>query len=747
MWMMKVQKDNSIEYIKKENLDLPSFVERIYESKQRNLFSGLYPTEIQVARLMASFSKQFSYRNVLDPACGVGSILYCISEIDESIQLTGFDINQECLEIANHYLPNAMLINGDFLKQSFSKKFDLITCHIPYGLGSYSKNITLELSFMKKCLENLDAEGTLICIVPNSVLIASSYEDIRRSIIDEFSLEAVIDLSIKTNLYNYLQSSLLVIRKTSTNGMTYFDQIEDNIEINVQNFKTKTGGTWIKKESLSTRLDREYYDQQYIELTEELLTFDIKNLEDLAKIYRGTNYNPEVTKDNGQYLVLSGRNIKDGVVLHTAKDKFVDGIDINNKNNILQPGDIVISLIFNDRKLYLYKQSDPIAVISSNCVIIRSFENEYIKTYLNTEEGKRVLTLQMERIKKGETIPHINLSDLKKIKIPILPFENLNLLSDEAIENAREDELYHLRESVAVWKAKYEAVLSSNSQVLELLVNRFNKLDNKIDSLISKVDEILEMVKGLQNEISVIKSLPTSEDQIIIFINDKIDVLMSKINNKELEHYTDITKAWLEPEWHKLEFLSSSLFLPSAELLFENTSKIENIDPAPFLLQYCRALENELYKKIFEIYLLQLKEKNVINGSQFSWDLEVNENGNPRAKNKSSYSFAQKIHEMLQKEQKQWFFELGGMSRNLESLTGNTVEKSPLLSHFREFILKYFNSNFVDKEIFEKIKFVASEYRNKSAHPNLIDVPTAKVGREIIMGLIKSLLMNYKDKP
>ncbi|MCT8140500.1 hypothetical protein H1D32_24185 [Anaerobacillus sp. CMMVII] len=61
------------------------------------------------------------------------------------------------------------------------------------------------------------------------------------------------------------------------------------------------------------------------------------------------------------------------------------------------------------------------------------------------------------------------------------------------------------------------------------------------------------------------------------------------------------------------------------------------------------------------------------------------------------------MQELLEKDENQWYFELGNMSIFLRKITGNTVRRSPILQDFKEFILNYFDENFVDIELFEKI--------------------------------------------
>src|SRR5699024_7507286 len=129
---------------------------------------------------------------------------------------------------------------------------------------------------------------------------------------------------------------------------------------------------------------------------------------------------------------------------------------------------------------------------------------------------------------------------------------------------------------------------------------------------------------------------------------------------------------------------------------------------------------------------------------QFSFDLEVNESGNPKNRNKNSFDFANMILRLQNKDESEWFFELGRMAFMLQKLTSSKVEKSPLLSDFKKFILYIFKEKIINREFYKTINNITKEYRNKAAHPNLINKMEAEYGKEQIKKTLKSILDMYK---
>ena len=89
---------------------------------------------------------------------------------------------------------------------------------------------------------------------------------------------------------------------------------------------------------------------------------------DIGDVFRGKSLFGKL-KSTGKYLYLTGKNIKDGVFISHPNDKYIDVKD--DEKHVLKPGDIVVSSLWNFRKIYQYKKQDPPLVCSNNMFIIR----------------------------------------------------------------------------------------------------------------------------------------------------------------------------------------------------------------------------------------------------------------------------------------------------------------------------------------------------------------------------------------
>jgi hypothetical protein len=259
-----------------------------------------------------------------------------------------------------------------------------------------------------------------------------------------------------------------------------------------------------------------------------------------------------------------------------------------------------------------------------------------------------------------------------------------------------------------------------------------------------KLSEILSVVRDLNEAFGSVKSMPIDVEEKLILLNQELDQKISTIqaeNQDQLDMYEDIVHRWLSFDWDKLDTLSKQL-LPSAEYLFTQLTRFPNADLSPFIIQYCRALENEMLKKIFMAYLQSLIDREINIEKDFSWDFGKKESGKPN--NENTLKLAKYIRACLLKDRSTWFFELGTMETYLRYLTGKTVRRSPLLQDLKDFIFNYFEKNVIEVDFLNELKRITTQYRNRAAHTDIIMIEEAKEGKWEIRNIIIHFLEYYK---
>lgn len=319
------------------------------------------------------------------------------------------------------------------------------------------------------------------------------------------------------------------------------------------------------------------------------------------------------------------------------------------------------------------------------------------------------------------------------------------MASKRKLKKLSYEELLSIKDKYENLKKVYQDSKDSQRQILEIMQQNHSEVMSTMGRIENKVDDINSILKELVSDFNSIKELPREVDERINRLNESLDSKLDKLisDQKQLDFYITEIKRWFD--FYELLESKSKKYLREAEYIFDHISKLENPDYSPFILQYCRALENELLKKIFRAYVQSLIDREIEITKEFEWDLEINpKTKKPFDRNRNTFDLAKTLQKYIRNDSESWFFELGKMRNCLEWLTGKTAEKSPLLKDLKIFVLNRFKGEILIQEYLNEIKHIVTDYRNQSAHPNLIDTDNAiKFHKEMKECLIK-LMENYK---
>lgn len=699
-----------INAIKSSGLDIPK--DDILKFVADDYRIQLHTTPNSIARLISLLSRRNQPRSAIDICCGTGNILYYLQ--NEIADLTGVEIVENVAELTKFFIPDLQIITADSFRYPFSRKYDLVVGNLPFGMRIEldGKRIRAEEAFLRKAHQLLTENGRAIMLVPHSVLMGGTFQNFRREYVSY--LEEIISLPSGVIRDTQVKTGILVIGKQKSDNVKLSDlQSFDNLDKEY----LSSPSVLYPNESLNERWDLHNHYEIEKSLFLEFEHFQTKELKELADISKGIYIPTSKLREHGDYLYLKPIHIqKDGLKVDSAL-KYVSKEKISEKDlkYILQHGDIVISTIFNDLKMYVYQEKDPPVIASNNLAIIRSSKQDYILSYLQSDEGRKLFKKQAENLKKGFTVPHLTIKDLARIKIPILPIDDLNALGDSRISRSTESQLRDALEQLSEYKKQIQELEKERADfnsIKDYLNNRFNKVENQLGIVNQKLDDLLSLFKELKNDFQQIQKLPREEDEKLFKLCQKIDNKLDDVYNREqqtIESYIDEIKRWLDL-WELLD-LQSQKFLPIAEFIFDELSKLKEPDYAPFVVQYCRTLENEILKKLFEAY--HKNGLSAVNTDELvKDDLEDPKTG----------KFAKMV------KRNRVTYTLGDMNFIMALLKkgGKTLTNSPLLQHFRKFVISYFDEKIVEAEFLKDVNKLTTDFRNKAAHPYSIDINLAK---------------------
>ena len=255
------------------------------------------------------------------------------------------------------------------------------------------------------------------------------------------------------------------------------------------------------------------------------------------------------------------------------------------------------------------------------------------------------------------------------------------------------------------------------------------KIINEIEELTNVIFELRDSVEKQFFKLSIkfdeIKNASKESDSKIESIYELLDQ-ESETNNFQ-KYFKTVQE---EIEEYDLLDDNSKKFLASSYFLKEKFEKSKIEDYSPFILQFSRAIENELLNKIFISFYPKLDAILVNNPSFLDSESE----------NKKTLVFAKSLNKRSDK------FTLGTMVFILSciyNLEGSTLNSSNLLKVFRNHTLSVIEQHILNKEFIESMQGLTSEYRNKAAHISQIGIFEAEEffvkGKNIINDFMKSL--------
>ncbi len=371
-----------------------------------------------------------------------------------------------------------------FVEGNSLKQFDYIMMNFPSGAWKYDKKLidydiysrfeygvpsksSIEWLFISHILKSLKPEGKAVAIVSSSALFASNTKTLRRNLIKDDLIEAVISLpeklytntSIPVNLIIFnrdkpIKQKILFINaediytsKSRSQNVLKDPQIDKIVDLYENKDQLDEVSKLVSIYDLSDNLllPSKYVAKKEIEVEEfgkiKMLTEGMEKLsdwpkiKDIALVYRGINSNSSNCKLNqksGEYAIIKLADVQNNQL---QLDNIIR-YDIENaktENYIAQPGDILVSSRGSAIKLCIIPEHEGLLLVSQNFLGIRpigSYSSEFIMEYLLSPLGQYLIANEQ----LGSTTTVLNIKDLQEIQIVNMP----RLKQEEILNNFKE---------------------------------------------------------------------------------------------------------------------------------------------------------------------------------------------------------------------------------------------------------------------------------------------------------------------
>lgn len=349
-------------------------------------------------------------KTILEPCCGVGffaleyiklyktkfnelpqNLLFC-NDIDPyAVQITKLNI-----ELFYPSL-NFQIKCENGLEISWDEKFDFIITNPPYGIKHKHASLhTTEIfsQFIYSSLfKYLKLDGIMSFVLPTSVLSVSKHKEIRKIILDNFSLE-------KIKFY----------------GKSFEGVFSDIVCIQIKNNSLKNPKVHLISQNLSYFPQQRFIDNNYIIFIDQ--SIDQTKIEDYYNVPHITLNEAEfslgiVTGNNDFFIlskpkintlpILSGKEIEPGIILyHNQKHilNLFDKFQQNPKQNIFLEKKIIYRFICN-KIISAVDLSGTLTLNSANFIIINQIDLdlEYVSAILNSD-----IINKIHKVKNGNSL-------------------------------------------------------------------------------------------------------------------------------------------------------------------------------------------------------------------------------------------------------------------------------------------------------------------------------------------------------
>jgi len=421
-------------------------------------------------------------KEFLDPACGLGGLIYEAAQ--KGVKVIGYEKNVDVGTIAQINLLLSDLDGNVHIKDSLqypkpNKKFDYVALVPPFEKFVIDSNLSYfrvarsrksqnsEDLFIELALFLTKPEGKIAVVVPNRVLFSYLSKETRLLITEESNVKAIIELpDTAFEPYSRVKTSLLILEKSekpnvNKQGKVFVARLDSMSEITkiVKSFLSfEKSGKLEETENIFTSFieTAEQWDTSYLKGLRFLKILDkIETVElgQIADITAGTSIKRAgVVSKDGNTPYLKGGNVLEWRIGNKNTEKLRAFENISRW--IALPNDILMTRAGTVGRAALVGNNVPEMIVGTNLVRIRVRKQapllpEYIAAYLNSRQGKK----QISMFSGGSTIKSINMDELGKVRIPLIPIEKQKELARELKEiivaiNEAEDLLNESREKL-----------------------------------------------------------------------------------------------------------------------------------------------------------------------------------------------------------------------------------------------------------------------------------------------------------
>ena len=569
---------NNLNFTKYNQSDFSKIFEYLIDKNIENSF-----TNKSMQRLMISFFDLEDGTTIFNPFGGLGGLIKESFNKNSNIYIQYNEINNRTLQLGFMTLflngnNNFQIKNDDsFNSYHSSQKYDYVITELPlakkfnqneFFLASQSvrnSQISLKskdsiLYYVVFSLSKINNKGKAIFNVPTGFLFNSSsdYIKVRKYLIENDLIEAIINLPSGTMYHSGINTSLLLINFNKSeknkikiiNAQLLYESKPKNREVVnesildidsiMDSYHHETKDSFfidIKKISKKDyRLDSNIFQKEIFELYYDLEEGKSKYLKDLVTIKKGKNFDRHKLSNQGEFPIVKIQNLHNDVL-----DLYINENDTFEMLQNIQSGDIIseecilIAAVGEQLKPTIFRPSNklPNIFITTNIIVLIP-RNDVSVEYLYYQMYTKIVTEQIKNLTSGSIRTFLTISSISELIIPYVELQEQKNFTNNQKANIIASQRAELETKLKLIGYK-EEIESKESDIVRTLTHQLRPILSNIYFEAENLKEIMYS-NNLENMIDKNIIMPTDPEAKKPKINNLENIITIIYNDSKKLH-------------------------------------------------------------------------------------------------------------------------------------------------------------------------------------------------------------------
>ena len=569
---------NNLNFSKYSNSDFSKIFEYLIDKNIENSF-----TNKSMQRLMISFFDLEDGTTIFNPFGGLGGLIKESFNKNSNIYIQYNEINNRTLQLGFMTLflngnNNFQIKNDDsFNSYHSSQKYDYVITELPlakkfnqneFFLASqsvrnsqvYLKSKDSILYYVMFSLLKINNRGKAIFNVPTGFLFNSSsdYIRVRKYLIENDLIEAIINLPSGTMYHSGINTSLLLINFNKSeknkikiiNAQLLYESKPKNREVVnesildidsiMDSYHHETKDSFfidIKKISKKDyRLDSNIFQKEIFELYYDLEEGKSKYLKDLVTIKKGKNFDRHKLSNQGEFPIVKIQNLHNDVL-----DLYINENDTFEMLQNIQSGDIIseecilIAAVGEQLKPTIFRPSNklPNIFITTNIIVLIP-RNDVSVEYLYYQMYTKIVTEQIKNLTSGSIRTFLTISSISELIIPYVELQEQKNFTNNQKANIIASQRAELETKLKLIGYK-EEIESKESDIVRTLTHQLRPILSNIYFEAENLKEIMYS-NNLENMIDKNIIMPTDPEAKKPKINNLENIITIIYNDSKKLH-------------------------------------------------------------------------------------------------------------------------------------------------------------------------------------------------------------------